>query len=97
MKKQRSVYNIGRNKPHVIGVHVHTPSGKPIKIQIRKNVPTGCKTPKRICILCQTTIIPKQSKRYETKVCETCFTEQEKKNDPPQTSASDPDPRSLPV
>lgn len=65
-------YSKKGRKPKMEGIWVHNASGKKIKVKVRKNLPAKCKTPKRICILCQKTVIPKQSLRYESKKCESC-------------------------
>lgn len=65
-------YKGWRTKPKMKGVWVHDANGSEIKIKIRKNIPMGCKTPKLICIKCQKIVIPKLSKRYESKICEDC-------------------------
>ncbi len=51
---------------------VETEAGKKKTVRLMKNLPKGCKTAKRICLSCQKNSIPKLSKYYESKICESC-------------------------
>lgn len=58
---------MSRTKYKLVGRSEHG-----LYVKARVNVPRKCKTPKRICIKCQHTVIHKLSKYYDTKVCEQC-------------------------
>lgn len=50
-------------------------SGKPFTLKIRKNKPIKCSTAKRICIVCRSAVLHKNSNDYESKCCKTCKTD----------------------
>lgn len=47
-------------------------NGKNVIFRKAKTLPKGCKTPKRICIKCLATVILKQDKNYDLKICKSC-------------------------
>ncbi len=46
--------------------------GNEKKIRLRKSVPKKCSTPRQICIKCTVSVIHKNSKNYDLKICEDC-------------------------
>lgn len=63
-------YFKGRKKGRII--EITTEQGTKKKIRLTKNIPYGCKTPKRICIKCLKTVISKQDNNYDSKICKLC-------------------------
>ena len=55
-------------------VKVKSSSGKTKTVQLHKGLPKGCSSPKRICIKCLKTVIRKNDKNYESKICKGCQT-----------------------
>lgn len=41
-------------------------------VKVRKNTPGKCSEPRRVCIVCRTTVIRKNDKCYESKICKAC-------------------------
>ena len=53
-------------------VELELESGKKKRVRLRKGIPKKCSTPRRICIKCLSTAIHKNSRFYDSKVCEAC-------------------------
>lgn len=62
-----------RNRPKLEGRWViDQQSGEIKKIRVRVNLPSRCKTAKRICIVCKKTAIHKLDANFEKKICKRC-------------------------
>jgi hypothetical protein len=62
-----------RNKPVMIQIAViDQRTGEEEQLGVRKNIPSKCSTPRRVCIRCRSAVIHKLSRFYESKVCEVC-------------------------
>ena len=54
-------------------VEIIKTNGKTKKIRLHKYIPKKCSSPRRICIKCLTSVIPKLDKNYESKICKECI------------------------
>lgn len=51
---------------------VQTDQKRKASFRLHKRLPNGCKTPKRICVVCLKNSINKNDSNYETKICKDC-------------------------
>lgn len=61
-----------RKQPTGEVVTLVTESGREKKIRLRSTVPKKCSSPRQICIKCTVQTIHKNSKNYDSKICEKC-------------------------
>lgn len=60
-------------KPSKKLVVTDSKTGKKRILKVRKTLPPKCKTPKRICIVCQKNKLRKGSVNYDLKKCQECL------------------------
>jgi len=48
------------------------PDGTSVTIRVRKHKPRNCSAVRRICIICQDSVIHKNDSNYESKICKSC-------------------------